>query len=304
MTPPQYGSTMPTPDVTVVIPVRAPAPYLAAALASVLDDPDAAEVVVVENGTQEVQQRDLGRARLIRLTEAGRSAARNAGVEAAETPFVAFLDADDRALPGRFARQREALAAAPDAGLTYGRVRIVDVGGNVVPEDDALLNARFDVLSAGPNDVESILETRCPIYTSATMVRRDSFREAGGYDVTLDWYEDLDLYLRFAESCGLVPTAGGPVSEHVRTGAQTTSDQLYTGMIAVAGKRLPHARGKTRRVLLDRRVEALWGLGRFADARRAALRAVVQEPRLAASPTFGRRLVGSLLPTRILEARR
>ena len=52
----------------------------------------------------------------------GRSRARNAGVEAAETTFVAFLDEDDLCLPGRIERQRDVLAAGGE--LCFGPVHV------------------------------------------------------------------------------------------------------------------------------------------------------------------------------------
>jgi hypothetical protein len=36
------------------------------------------------------------------------------------------------------------------------------------------------------------------MFTSATAIRRASFVDVGGYDETLDAYEDLDLYLRLS----------------------------------------------------------------------------------------------------------
>jgi hypothetical protein len=63
----------------------------------------------------------------------------------------------------------------------------------------------------------------------------------------------------------------------------------------VAEKHLPRTQGRARRLLLERRVDALWGLGRFADARRAALRALLEEPRLLLRPRFAKRLAGALV---------
>jgi len=74
--------------------------------------------------------------------------------------------------------------------------------------------------------------------------------------------------------------------------------------LAVAEKHLPDARGRARRLLLERRIDALWGLGRFAEARRAALQAAATKPLLLGHPRFAKRLASSALPQRALEARR
>jgi glycosyltransferase involved in cell wall biosynthesis len=287
--------------VTVVIPTHGRSPYLAEAVESVQG---ADEILVVEDGTAEASERDLAGARLIRLPRGGRSRARNAGVEAAQTPLVAFVDADDVSLPDRLERQRAALKEAPEAALCFGLVTMVDEQLDPEPEPSRLIERRFARLANGPATFERILATHCPIYTSGTTVRRDAFLEAGGYDPRFDAYEDLDLYLRLSRRGGLVPTPGGPVTLYRLHEQNTPSDLLYANMLGIVAKHLPEARGRERRLLLERRVDALWGLGRFGRARRAAAAAFVRDPLLLADPRFVRRAAGSLLPTAFLRARR
>jgi len=246
---------------------------------------------VVVNGGAEV---DVQGARVLRRGERGRSAARNLGVEAARTPFVAFLDDDDAALPGRLERQRAALDDAWWAPLAFGRVRVVDGDGN--PRDDwnRLLNRRFDRLGRTVS-YEDVLAVQAPIYTSATMVRRDAFLAVGGFDPAFEAYEDLDLYLRLARAGDLLAVDGDPVTTYRLHGANTPSARLYEGALRVAEKHLPRTSGRARRLLLERRVDALWGLGRAADARRAAVRALREQPALALHPRFARRLAAAAL---------
>jgi hypothetical protein len=277
-------------DVTVVIPTLGESPYLREAVESALAERPA-EVVVVVNGGGEV---DVPGARVLRRGERGRSAARNLGVEAARTPFVAFLDDDDAALPGRLERQRAALERAWWAPLAFGRVRVVD--GDSRPRDDwnRLLNRRFDRLGRTVS-YEDVLAVQAPIYTSATMVRRDAFLAVGGFDPVFEAYEDLDLYLRLARAGDLLPVDGGPVTTYRLHGANTPSARLYEGALHVAEKHLPRTSGRARRLLFERRVDALWGLGRAADARHAALRALSEEPSLLLHPRFARRLAAATL---------
>src|SRR5205085_5614012 len=194
-----------------------------------------AEVVVVANGGAQV---DLAEVRVLEREEPGRSEARNLGVEAARTPFVAFLDDDDAALPGRLERQRAALDDAWWAPLAFGRVRVVDGDGN--PRDDwnRLLNRRFDRLGRTVS-YEDVLAVQAPIYTSATMVRRDTFLAVGGFDPAFEAYEDLDLYLRLARSGDLLAVDGEPVTTYRLHGANTPSTRLYEGALRVAEKHLP-----------------------------------------------------------------
>ena len=271
-------------------------PFFAEAVASALREKPH-EVLVVQDGASVDREQAAG-ARLLTVDGLGRSAARNAGVEEAETPYVAFLDDDDLVLPGRIRRQREVLDTATGSALTFGRITVVDADGRGIARWNELLNRRFDRVAASNLDAAAILASNAPIYTSATLVRRDDFLSIDGYDRGLDAYEDLDLYLRLAGLGPVVPTPGEAVAVYRLHGSNTPSDRLYEGLLAVAAKHLPVASGRTRRLLIERKVDALWGLRRFGDARREAVRAARTEPRLLVHPRFARRLAGSLIPRR------
>jgi glycosyltransferase involved in cell wall biosynthesis len=277
-------------EITVVIPTLGASPYLAEAVESALAERPA-EVIVVVNGGAEVE---LDGVRILRRDEPGRSEARNLGVEAARTPLVAFLDDDDAALPGRLERQRAALESAWWAPLAFGRVRVVDGAGEPREDWNRLLDRRFARLGRAAS-FEDVLAVQAPIYTSATMVRREAFLAVGGFDPAFEAYEDLDLYLRLARLGDLLPVDGEPVTTYRLHGSNTPSQRLYDGALRVAEKHLPRTRGRARRLLLERRVDALWGLGRSADTRRAALRALLEEPRLVLRPRFAKRLARALV---------
>lgn len=259
-------------------------------------------MVVVEDGRGDLDERSLEGARLLRLDHVGRSRARNAGVEAARTPYVAFLDEDDLALPGRLERQIAALEAAPDAALSFGRVRVVDGEGRAQQSWNRILDRRFRRLCEREARFEELLASQCPIYTSATMVRRESFQATGGYDPLFDAYEDLDLYLRLSRRGRLVACPGEALAVYRLHGQNTPSERLYRGALAVVDKHLPEAEGRARRLLLERRVDALWGLGEWHAARREALRATFIEPVLLTHPRFLRRLLVSVLPAAVRRA--
>jgi len=279
-------------SVSVVIPTRGDSPYLREAIASVQAQ-EPAETIVVENGGATLSEDTLDGARLIQLPEANRSLARNAGVDAARFQLVAFLDDDDLALAGRLARQRDAIGE--DVVLTFGRVRVVDDDGKALDDWNTLLDRRFARLERRGVSYEEILAAPAPIYTSATMVRREAFLAAGGYDARFDAYEDLDLYLRLAQAGDVALTPGDPVAVYRLHGQNTPSPRLYQGALGVTEKHLPQAAGRAQRLLLERRLDALWGLGRYGDARRAALRAALEQPLLLSHPRFAKRLAGSFV---------
>lgn len=261
-----------------------------------------AEVIVVEDGTAGVDDAVLQGARLVRTPHVRRSRARNLGVEQARTPLVAFLDEDDACLPGRLARQQEALERAPAATMTFGLVRLVDRAGATLEGDTRALERRYAELAAQPT-YHTVLRLGGPLYTSATMVRRDAFLASGGFDSAFDAYEDLDLYLRLARERHLVPTPGPPVTLYRLHGANTPSDDLYRGLLAVTAKHLPAADPAARRLIFEKRVDALWALRRYAEARAEAGRALRELPVLLLRPLFLKRLAGLAVPDRILSAR-
>ena len=295
--------TTPSPDVTIVIPAHGPGPFLGAAVTSALAEKPA-EVLVVEDGTEGVDEAGLDGARLLRLPHVRRSQARNTGAEAAQTPFVAFLDEDDVCLPGRLERQRSSFEQAPGAVLSYGQVVAIDDHDRRLDAETRRFGEGFDRLVARGSTFEAIARLGGPLYTSATMVRRDAFLATGGFDPAFDAHEDLDLYLRLARAHALVPCLGGPVTAYRTHAANTPSEALYRSTLAVVQKHLPDVQGGDRRALLERRLDALWGLGEFRQARREALAAARTEPLLLWHPRFVRRLIGVSLPLRLLEARR
>lgn len=130
------------PFVSVVVPCHNHGRYLARAVDSALAQKEVAEVVVIEDGGEdgadaicrEYEKRYPERFRWVRhepgqAIGAGRS--RNEGIRLARYDWIAFLDADDRYLPGRFAEDVRVLAADPTLDGVY------DALGAEILRDDA-----------------------------------------------------------------------------------------------------------------------------------------------------------------------
>src|SRR2546428_77501 len=83
-----------------------------------------------------------------------------------------------------------------------------------------------------------------------------------------------------------LPCSEQPVTAYRLHPTNTTSAALYRGTLGVTKKHLPEATGLARRLLLERRLDALWGLGEFGTARAEARRAVRTEPALLRHPRF------------------
>ena len=103
---------MSAPDVSVVIPTRNRRDLCRLAVESCLTDQSlSVEVIVVDDGGTDDTLDYLTDLPIVGIWQewAGRSAARNRGIEAATAPLIAFLDSDDLSLPRRFERQVAAM---------------------------------------------------------------------------------------------------------------------------------------------------------------------------------------------------
>lgn len=164
--------------VAVVIPVWDDyVRWLPEAVASVLDQGVAEQVIVVDNASAEPVPELPGTMVIRTPRRLSTGAARNLGLDAVTTPFVVFLDADDVMLPGSL----EALVTGlgKRAGMVaLGSSRIESDTGkrHRFPRRWAGALARRPVAFALANTVWSLVPTQ------GTMVMRtDAVRDAGGY---------------------------------------------------------------------------------------------------------------------------
>jgi glycosyltransferase involved in cell wall biosynthesis len=117
--------------VSVVMPAwRVPQAWLRTAVASVLDDTCALELVVVDDGNDEPLGATLGdgddaRLRVVRIEHGGQGAALEAGLRAARGAYVRFADADDAAVAGSTTRLLDRAAGRDDV-IAYGATVLCD----------------------------------------------------------------------------------------------------------------------------------------------------------------------------------
>lgn len=181
--------------VSVVIPSHNYAHYVGQAIQSALEQGYRwVEVIVVDDGSTDETATVLrgfeARIRVVQLDGRGVSAARNAGLAHAAGKYVVFLDADDLLVRGGAAAQVALLTRRPDVDAVAGAWYACDV---------ELGTATLGRGSLGEGDVLSQLLLSNIVATPSTMMlRRGPLEAAGGFDTSLSFAADWDLWLRLA----------------------------------------------------------------------------------------------------------
>lgn len=131
------------------------------------------------------------RIQLIRQENRGIVASLNRMLVLVDTPFVARMDADDIAMPDRFARQLERMEADPQLGALGTQFEEIDEAGRKISDGVAM--------PVGTALVHPELEQRQPIANPTAMFRTQALRDAGLYRAAFRYCEDYDLFLRLSE---------------------------------------------------------------------------------------------------------
>lgn len=192
--------------VSVIIPSYNGAQWVADTLRAVLAQTHAAvEIIVVDDGstdtTCDVVRQVAPQARLLTQANARVSAARNAGLAAAQGEFVIFLDQDDIWHPQQLARQVAWMQQHADCGAVVCRYHHwyptqghYPAPASVWPPDPGL--------AADPDFTGWVYHQflfDCWALTSGTLMRRAALVSAGGFDTKLTYSEDWDLWLRLSQ---------------------------------------------------------------------------------------------------------
>jgi glycosyltransferase involved in cell wall biosynthesis len=269
---PMRGTPIGTePLVSIIIPYYNQPAFLAGAVLSAKQQtyPNA-EIIVVDDGSAipaDSLLQQVSDILILRTGNRGVAAARNLGFQRSSGDFLIFLDSDDRLLPGTIEAHLQALREHPDAGLSFGPVKIIDQNGNEIrPAHICRPRKDYFLMLLEGNPVGS---------PGAAMMRREAFIAAGHFDESFWMAEDYDLYLRIARQVPLVQHAfcaleyrehsANTSQAHERMLACTMAvlDRIEPLLTDAERRRLPHARRRwghlfRRRPTFTYRVKSLY----------------------------------------------
>lgn len=199
------------PDITVIVPVwngGSDIDRCLDALEAQTLARDRFEIVVVDNGSSDDTIERITRRPAIRLlceARPGSYAARNAGLAATRSTYVAFTDADCRPSPGWLEAALRAAQIRPDAAIIGGPIELFSEHAGVTVAE--LYERTFAF-----RQEEVLADGRCA--TANWMSPRSVLDEVGGFDAGLKSGGDYALSQRIARSGGAVVFCREMVVDH------------------------------------------------------------------------------------------
>ena len=249
------------------------------------------EFIIINDGSTdgslavlEAYARQDDRIRLISRSNCGLVATRNELVSESTGQYCALLDADDIALPKRFAKQVEYMEQHPQCVVLGSCLLLIDSDGEPICQFvDTFTHEEIDRL---------FLQGISTLFNSSVMMRREAVEQVGGYRNDYPPAEDVDLFLRLAECGQLVnlPEVLTKYRQHLTSeGYARRQIQIRCAEAAANSARvrrgLPLLEQNSADVYRDKvadhyRKWSWWALGNgnVSTARKYAIAAVRQEP--------------------------
>ena len=188
----------PAPLVSIVIPTYNRAQMIGAAVQSCREQTHPnCEIIIVDDGSTDdtasvlaaLAREAVGAVHVIRQSNAGASAARNTGLEAARGAYVQFLDSDDVLHPEKIERQLTAIGRveACDGVLCFGRLETANGSQRIG-------------LDLGTDPMAYVQElcsrTVHVVQTAAPLWRRDFLTDERTWNAGISLGDDLEFHIR------------------------------------------------------------------------------------------------------------
>ena len=178
---------------SVVIPSFNSAPYIREAIESVLrQDFGDFEIIIQDACSTDATESIVGsfddaRIKFFREPDRGQSHALNLAIAKATGEWVVWLNADDLLHHQAFSSIIPLLDSSVD--LVYGDFDIVGRNGEVLKS-----------YTSSPLNFRRLLSHGCYVFSGATVWRKEMIDRVGGFDESLEYTMDFELFLRVARS--------------------------------------------------------------------------------------------------------
>jgi glycosyltransferase involved in cell wall biosynthesis len=298
--------------ISVIMPAHNAEGYIDVALWSLRDQDYAdLDIVVVDDGSVDSTRTIAlahaeadSRVRVVALSTAfGRpSKARNAGIRAARGDYIAFLDADDVALPGRFSESMMAMDAAGATVVFADLERLyADERGAETPSvlrqrafveraSNYLVPVTANVYRCAPDFMDfMVLEFEAVNIQTIVFDRRVLADGEARFDESLLCAEDLDLFYRIAQQ-GCIAFLDKVFTQYRIHSSSLTHSRPTQALLDAATVRLRYfiqrtpKLGRTLSLDVKRRLAAAFadaGYGLWTEGAHSAARsAILQSGRL------------------------
>lgn len=208
-------------NVSVIIPVYNAERYVREAVDSALSQPETSEVILVEDGSLDNSlqicidvESQNSKVKVLRHQygqNRGASASRNLGIKKATCDYIAFLDADDFYLSGRFSTLKKIFENNPEVDGVYEAI-----GARFENE-----TVREEWFRRNPSDITTLKEKIAPenlfpilvnaenkighFHLNGLVVRKYVFDKVGFFDEHIKLVEDTHMCIRMSAIVRLIP---------------------------------------------------------------------------------------------------
>ena len=274
--------------ISVVVPAYNAEKYIARSIDSVLAQTRPVdEIIIVDDGstdtTAEVIKGYGDKIHYIHQSNAGVSAARNAGIQAAIGEWTAFLDADDEWLPDRLMQQTRLLQKHP---------HLVWIGGNYITcscsegrKASRVEPTHIGQFTGNSGIIEDYFIGTCYNlggHTDTMLIRKEVLLQAGLFDMQMSKGEDLDLWWKIAHKHPDIGYISEPIAVHHFGNMQSLNknpmDGSFTSSLIVRHQLLARRSGTEKSFRrLSKKLLRGWMRGMLFRAQKADIRHLVRE---------------------------
>ena len=196
--------------ISVIIPVYNADRFLGKSIGSVTEQKEVSEILLVNDGSTDDSLRIMkskavedSRIQILEHKNGqnhGRSATRNLGIQNAKNDIIAFLDADDYYLPGRFKEHIEIVLEDGNIDGVYGHVGIQNFNKtqNFEEKDDICWNNDLTITPTNLFTSIAPIGDDFFIHANALTVRKDVFEKSGMFNENFEVAEDVEMWSRIA----------------------------------------------------------------------------------------------------------